>query len=111
MHKAVNYLIQSIEAAVQKKAIALFDQEIINRGWEGKVAKILDMHDEVLLEVDEGMGVEVGTVMCECYTKTGVLLNEYFTENLHLYSGGGTPKIICDFSGGFAVGKDYASCH
>ncbi len=67
--------------------------------------------DEVLLEVDEGMGVEVGKAMCACYTEAGVLLNKYFTENKHLYSGMGLPKITCDFSGGYAIGKSYAECH
>ncbi len=111
MHKAVNFLIQSIEAAVQKKAIMLFDEQVLQRGWVGSVNKILDQHDEVLLEVDKGMGVEVGTVMCECYTEAGKLLNEYYNNNLHLYSGVGTPKIICDFAGGYAVGRSYAECH
>lgn len=111
VHKSVNYLIQSIEAAVQKKAILLFEDEIISRGWQNKVAKILDMHDETLIEVDKGMGVEVGKAMCECYTRTGELLNKYFKDNPHLYSGGGTPNITCDFAGGYAVGSSYAECH
>ena len=111
VHKSVNFLIQSIEAAVQKKAILLFEEEIIKRGWQNKVAKILDMHDETLLEVDKGMGVEVGKAMCDCYTRTGELLNQYFKDNLHLYSGGGIPKITCNFAGGYAVGSSYAECH
>ena len=44
MHKAVNYLIQSIEGAVQKRAVIHLDNEIQKRGWRGKVDKILDMH-------------------------------------------------------------------
>ena len=100
-----------MEAAVQKKAILLFEEEIIKRDWQNKVAKILDMHDETLLEVDKGMGVEVGKAMCDCYTRTGELLNQYFKDNLHLYSGGGIPKITCNFAGGYAVGSSYAECH
>ena len=111
MHKAVNYLIQSQEGAVQKMAVILMDKEIKKRGWENSVNKVLDMHDEVLLEVDEGMGIEVGKVMCDCYTQAGVELNKWYMENLHLYPAGGTPKITCDFAGGYAVGSDYFSCH
>ena len=44
MHKAVNYLIQSQEGAVQKMAVILMDKEITNRGWENSVNKVLDMH-------------------------------------------------------------------
>lgn len=111
MHKAVNYLIQSIEAAVQKKAILLFEEKIVENSWEGMVNKICDVHDEVLLEVNAGMGVEVGKVMCECYTEAGVLLRKYYEDNPHFYSGGGTPNITCDFAGGYAVGSNYAVCH
>ena len=111
MHKSTNYLIQSQEGAVQKMAVILMDKEIKKRGWENSVNKVLDMHDEVLLEVDEGMGIEVGKVMCDCYTQAGVELNKWYMENLHLYPAGGTPKITCDFAGGYAVGSDYFSCH
>ena len=111
MHKAVNYLIQSIEATVQKKAILLMDDQIKLRGWEGKVARILDVHDEVLLECDEGMGVEVGLMACECYTQTGILLNEWYQNNLAVYPAGGKPLITCDFAGGYAIGKNYGECH
>ena len=44
MHKAVNYLIQSVEGAVQKRAVIHLDKKISERGWDNKVAKILDMH-------------------------------------------------------------------
>lgn len=44
MHSAVNYLIQSIEGAGQKVAVNHFEREVISRGWEGKVLKVLDMH-------------------------------------------------------------------
>ena len=110
-HKAVNYLIQSQEAAVQKKALILMDEQIIKRNWVGKVAQVLDQHDEVLMECDEGMGVEVGQMCCDCYTEAGKLLNEWYMNNLELYPAGGTPKITCDFAGGYSVGTDYYSCH
>lgn len=45
MHKAVNYLIQSVEGAVQKRAVILLERKIKELSWEGKVDKILDMHN------------------------------------------------------------------
>lgn len=44
MHKAVNYLIQSVEGAVQKKAVIHLSNKIKENKWKGKVDKILDMH-------------------------------------------------------------------
>ena len=45
MHKAVNYLIQSLEGVVQKKAVEIMKQMFIAKGYWGKsVNKILDMH-------------------------------------------------------------------
>ena len=45
MHKAVNYLIQSLEGVVQKKAVEIMKQMFIEKGYWGKsVNKILDMH-------------------------------------------------------------------
>lgn len=45
MHKAVNYLIQSVEGAVQKKAVIHLSNKIKENKWKGKVDKILDMHN------------------------------------------------------------------
>lgn len=67
--------------------------------------------DEVLLEVDKGMGVEVGKAMCDCYTQAGIELYDYYSQHKELYSGGGSPKIVCDFSGGYAIGPSYAEVH
>lgn len=111
MHKAVNFLIQSCEGAIQKRAIILMSQEIKKRGWEGKVNKILDMHDEVLFECDKGLGVEAGLMAMECYTQAGVDLHNFFTTHTDIYSGGDKPLITCDFAGSYSVGADYASCH
>lgn len=111
MHKAVNYQIQSMEASVQKRALILMDNKIKELNWEGKVAQVLDQHDEILLEVDKGMGVEVGEVMCSCYTQAGIDLNNWYKEHLDLYPAIGSPKITCDFSGGYAIGQNYYECH
>ena len=57
------------------------------------------------------MGVEVGVAACEAYTQAGVELNQWYTDNSHLFSGGKVPKITCDFAGGYAIGPSYAECH
>lgn len=111
MHKAVNYLIQSVEGAVQKKAILLFDKRSKELWKNSLVVKVLDTHDEVLLEAEKGMGIEVGKAMCDCYTQAGKDLFEYYSENPEYFSGGDKPLVVCDFAGGYAVGQSYAECH
>lgn len=111
MHKAVNYLIQSLEGVVQKRAVIDMYNKFTNKRWWGtKVNKVLDMHDEVLMECEKGLGVEVGKLVCESYTQAGVDLNHWYKNNLDKYPVG-SPDIICDFAGGYAVGKDYMECH
>jgi hypothetical protein len=45
VHKSTNYLIQSLEGVVQKKAVEIMKQMFIEKGyWEKSVNKILDMH-------------------------------------------------------------------
>jgi hypothetical protein len=111
MHKANNYIIQSLEGVIQKRAIYHMDKQIKLKGWTPSVNKILDIHDEVLFEVDEGMGIAVGKMACEAYTQAGVDLHNFYKSNLDIYPAGGTPEIICDFAGGYAVGQSYAECH
>jgi hypothetical protein len=110
-HKAVNMLIQSTEAAVQKRAVELAEARLEELYDKEEVFKVLDMHDEVLFETPEGLGIEVGKVLCECYTQAGKDLLDWYLAHLDLYPGEGTPTIACDFAGGYAVGKDYYECH
>jgi hypothetical protein len=111
IHAAVNYLIQSLEGVVQKKAILLFEQKLITSGLVGKAHKILDVHDEILIECDKGLGVQVGLLACAAYTEAGILLTEWYLDNLHLFPAGCTPEVVCDFAGGYAVGENYGECH
>lgn len=67
--------------------------------------------DEVLLECDKGLGIEAGKVAMDCYTQAGIDLHNYYKGNLHIYSGGGQPKIVCDFAGSYSVGENYFLCH
>jgi len=67
--------------------------------------------DEVLLECDKGLGIEAGKLAMDCYTQAGTDLHNFYKDNLHIYSGGGLPKITCDFAGSYSVGLNYYECH
>ncbi len=111
MHKAGNYLIQGLEGVVQKVAVNYFEAKVIENGWEDKVLKILDMHDEFLVETTPDMAKEVGELMEQSYTHTGVLLNQWYKDNMDKYSGGDSLDILPDFAGGYAIGSSYYECH
>lgn len=110
-HAAVNYLIQSVEGAVQKVAVNYFERELVKRGLNKYAAKILDMHDEYLVECILGHEKEVSTLMCESYTYAGAELHKWYKQNPHMYSGEGDLAILCDFNGGASIGKNYYECH
>tara|TARA_R110000782_G_scaffold75562_8_gene150795 strand:+ start:3674 stop:6178 length:2505 start_codon:yes stop_codon:yes gene_type:complete len=111
MHKAANFLIQGLEGIVQKIAVNYFEAKVLENNWQGKVDKILDMHDEFLVETTPEMATEVGELMEESYTYTGGLLNQWYKDNLDKYSGGDELHILPDFAGGYAIGQSYYDCH
>ena len=57
------------------------------------------------------MAIEVGELMEESYTHTGVLLNQWYQANIEKYSGGEQLNILPDFAGGYAIGQSYYDCH
>lgn len=107
MHSSVNYLIQSIEGAIQKVAINYFERNNKNPN----VFKVLDVHDEYLVECPPELGEEVGELMGESYTYAGNKLSEWYKGNIDMYSGGSAVMITPDFNGGYAIGQSYYDCH
>tara|TARA_R110000850_G_scaffold269816_1_gene402335 strand:- start:157 stop:363 length:207 start_codon:yes stop_codon:yes gene_type:complete len=67
--------------------------------------------DEFLVETTPEMAIEVGELMEESYTHTGVLLNQWYQANIEKYSGGEQLNILPDFAGGYAIGQSYYDCH
>ena len=110
-HAAVNYLIQGTEGAVQKIAVNYFERQVNTRFKKGNVFKVLDMHDEFLVECDPEDGEAVGVLMGESYTYAGKELHKWLNANTDKYSGGDKLLIEPDFNGGYAVGATYYDCH
>lgn len=107
----VNYFCQGLEAIIQKKAVLAFDKELTIRGWKDHTGIILQVHDEVLIESKPELADEVGKIMCECYTNAGKDMLEWYKNNQWAYPAGTIPSIDVDFSGGYAKGVNYYSCH
>lgn len=110
-HKAVNYLIQSVEGTIQKMGVLRLDVLLEERGLTDKVSKVLDMHDEMLVETYPEVAEAVGKLMCDAYTWAGEQLHKWYMNNLDKYPAGGVPKIVPDFAGGYSVGQSYYECH
>ena len=67
--------------------------------------------DEFLVETTPELAKEVGEMMEESYTYTGVTLNQWYKDNIDKYSGGDSLDILPDFAGGYAIGQSYYDCH
>lgn len=65
-YKAVNVLIQGTAAYVIKHAMKRIDERIKKEGWVGKVDMIMQVHDELIFEVDSKLDLmKVDKVLSE----------------------------------------------
>lgn len=101
----------STEGAVQKVAVNYFEEQVKERFKNSNVFKVLDMHDEFLVECDPEDGEAVGELMGESYTYAGEKLYRWLNDNPDKFSGGEELLIKPDFNGGYAVGGSYYDCH
>ena len=108
-HKRVNYLIQGSEAVCQKWAINYFEEVATSKGYKYK--KILDMHDEMLVEASEDCAEQIGNLMGEAYTLAAYELKEWHRKKSKWFCDNDLPSFCIDLSSGFKMGKSYASCH
>lgn len=57
---AVNAPIQGTEADIVKIAMKKIDEEIKKNRWEGRVGLALQVHDEIVYEIEDGLAPEAG---------------------------------------------------
>lgn len=107
-HKAFNYLDQGTEAVAQKLAVNYFERQVIKRKWGNKVKKVLDMHDEFLVECDTELADQVGELMCESYRIASTTIFEWHKEHSRYFKHLNTPF---NLDGGYKVGGSYIECH
>jgi DNA polymerase-1 len=70
---AMNAPIQGTDADIIKWAMVDFDTVIMEKGWQDRVHLILQIHDEILFEVDSDIAAEVGELLLK--TMQEVMIN------------------------------------
>lgn len=108
-HKAINYIIQGTEAACQKVAVNYFEREKCKQKLD--CVKILDVHDEFLVESSLKDCDKVGALMCEAYTYASDKCYEWHLNNSDKFANEGKPVFKFDLDGGYKVGKNYYEVH
>lgn len=109
-HKVLNYLVQGTEAACQKVAVLYFKEWLNKEVKAGniKAKKVLDYHDEFLVESHEDCADEVGKMMCVAYKHASDRCAEWHREKSKIF-----PDInfAFDLNGGFKTGINYLAVH
>ena len=98
-HKILNYLAQGTEAVCQKLAVNYFEREVIKRGLNAM--KIMDYHDEFLVESSTYDAEAAGELMCESYKYASDVCYEWYLKNEHLFPNEGNATFAFNLDGGF----------
>lgn len=110
-HKSVNTIVQGFEALAQKMAVIRLGKELDRLGLRDKIKKVIDTHDEVLLEVLIGYEDQAGKLAGECYTWAAEQIFKYHLKNPKHFANPKPPTFPIDLNGGYKVGKNYYDVH
>lgn len=112
-HKLFNYLDQGTEAVCQKLSVNRFNHWLDKETAAGNIdaMKILDIHDEFLVDSHEDCAHEVGVKMCECYKYASDLVFEWHNDHPDLFPNDGVPAFAFNLDGGFDMGDNYYDVH
>lgn len=93
-HAALNTLLQSAGALICKQWIIEFDRALKEAGLSDSCQQVAWVHDEIQLEVKEGMADEVGKLAVQCISRAG-----------HFFG------VRCELTGEYRVGRNWAETH
>ena len=110
-HKSVNTIVQGFEALAQKLMTIRLSKELIRLGLEDKAIMILDVHDEKLLEVEQGYEKQVGELASSCYTWAAEQIFNFHKKKPEQFANKQPPLFPIDLNGGYKVGKNYFDVH
>lgn len=110
-HKNLNTVVQGFEAVAQKLAVVRAAKELQKAGLKDKAWKILDVHDEMLYECEEGVVEKVGDIVCASYTWAADQIFKYHKKHPETFSNYGGPTFAIDLDGGYKVGNNYYEVH
>lgn len=96
-HSALNSLLQGGGAIAMKKALVIFNDEVVPaKGWVHGVdfGYAANVHDEVQVEARPEIAEELGKAFADCITEAGVRLG-----------------IRCPLAGAYDIGDDWSETH
>lgn len=96
-HSALNSLLQGGGAVAMKKALVIFNDEVVPaKGWVHGVdfGYAANVHDEVQVEARPEIAAELGKAFADCITEAGVRLG-----------------IRCPLAGAYDIGDDWSETH
>lgn len=110
-HKSVNTVVQGFEALSQKLAVVRFAKEVARLGYENDIVKILDTHDEILIETTPELADLAGKLAGEAYSWAARQIYNFHVQNPDQFPNPEPPKLCIDLNGGYKVGKNYFEVH
>ena len=110
-HKSVNTIVQGFEALAQKLAVVRLSREIERNGYSGQICKVLDVHDELLIETTEELAPIAGKMAGDAYTWAAEQIFKFHQKNPDQFANPEPPKFPIDLNGGYKVGLNYYDVH
>jgi DNA polymerase family A len=110
-HKSVNTIVQGFEALAQKMAAIRLGKELDRLGLRNHIKRVLDVHDETLLEVSIGYEEQAGKLGGSCYTWAAEQIFKYHRKTPEHFANHTPPQFAIDLNGGYKVGKNYYDVH
>lgn len=109
-HKLFNYLDQGTEAICQKLAVIHFESKLRKEIKAGNMdaEKIIDYHDEFLVQSHPDCAKEVGQLMCDSYKKVSDDCLEWHLTKSQWFND---LTFAFNLDGGYKIGKDYLEVH
>lgn len=110
-HKNVNTIVQGFEALAQKMAVIRFRKDVERNNLTEYINKIVDTHDEILLEVSEGYEDIAGKLAGDAYTWAANQIFLYHKKHPNDFANPRPPMFPIDLNGGYKKGHDYMEVH
>jgi len=111
-HKYFNYLDQGTEAACQKFATHYFEDQLKERKLDSQAMRVLNIHDEYLVDCHPDISKEVGKLMCESYEVASYECWEWHKKNSKWFTGDDLPTFMFNLDGGCKISaNNYLETH
>jgi len=110
-HKSVNTTVQGFEALAQKLAVVRFSKEVERLGLQDKISKVLEVHDELLIETTKGYENKAGQLAGEAYTWAAKQIFNFHVNNPEQFANPNPPEFPIDLNGGYKLGSNYYDVH